>query len=78
MRRPFTPVNELKIPDVRVILGEIQIDRNRISLQEVLMEGQSLVLKYAIIMDELVSQKNELCNMGLNINEMSPDFSELA
>ena len=78
MRRPFTPVNELKIPDVRVILGEIQIDRNRISLQEVLMEGQSLVLKYAITMDELVSQKNELRNMGLDINEMSPDFSELA
>ena len=39
MRRAFSPVNELKPLDVRMMLGEIQIERNRISLGEVLMEG---------------------------------------
>ena len=39
MRRAFTPVNELKPLDVKMMLSEIQIERKRISLGEVLMEG---------------------------------------
>ena len=39
MRRAFTPVNELKPLDVKMMLSEFQIERKRISLGEVLMEG---------------------------------------
>ena len=39
MRRAFTPVNELKPLDVKMMLSEIQIERKRMSLGEVLMEG---------------------------------------
>lgn len=40
MRRGFSPVNDLKPLDVRAILGEIHLERNRVSLGDVLIEGE--------------------------------------
>lgn len=40
MRRALTPVSEMNSTDIRNRLSEIPIERDRITLAEVLMEGQ--------------------------------------
>ncbi|XP_013381539.1 tyrosine-protein kinase RYK-like [Lingula anatina] len=39
MRRGLSPVNEVKPPDVYSVLSEIALERNRITLGEIVMEG---------------------------------------
>ena len=51
MRRAFTPVNELKPLDVKMMLSEIQIERKRISLGEVLIEGMKYTPTYSYLTD---------------------------
>ena len=54
MRRAFSPVNELKPLDVKMMLSEIQIERKRISLGEVLMEGmKNKVFLILIVVDNV-------------------------
>ena len=59
MRRAFSPINELKPLDVKMMLSEIQIERKRISLGEVLMEGMKNKVAFILfVADNVFSESN--------------------